>query len=86
MDKKVIVRQNGYKDCGPACLLSIMRYYNCDISLDELSYTLRVNKEGTNAYNIINGARTYGFDGYGVHYTYTSYEQIIQLMKERLSA
>lgn len=25
-------------------------------------------------------------DPYGVHYTYTSYEQIIQLMKERLSA
>jgi len=74
MDKKVIVRQNGYKDCGPACLLSIMRYYNCDISLDELSYTLRVNNEGTNAYNIINGARTYGFDGYGIHYTY---EQIV---------
>ncbi len=74
MDRRVIVRQNGYKDCGPACLLSIMRYYNYDISLDELSYILRVNNEGTNAYNIINGARLLGFDGYGIHY---SYEQII---------
>ena len=74
MDKKVIVRQNGYKDCGPACLLSIMRYYNCDVSLDELSYILKTNNEGTNAYNIINGARSFGFDGYGYHYTY---EEII---------
>ncbi len=70
MNKKVIVRQNGYKDCGPACLLSIMRYYNYDVSLDELSYVLRVNNEGTNAYNIINGSRNFGFDGYGIHYTY----------------
>ncbi len=70
MDKKVIVRQNGFKDCGPACLLSIMRYYNYDVSLDELSYILNVNSEGTNAYNIIKGSRSFGFDGYGYHYTY----------------
>ncbi len=75
MNKRVIVRQNGYKDCGPACLLSIMRYYNYDISLDELSYTLRVNDEGTNAYNIIEGAKNFGFDGYGIHYTY---EEIVK--------
>lgn len=28
MNKKLIVRQNGFKDCGPSCLLSIMRYYD----------------------------------------------------------
>ena len=91
MDKRVIVRQNGYKDCGPACLLSIMRYYNYDISLDELSYTLKVNNEGTNAYNILNGARVFGFDGYGMHYTYediineeVSFPIICHVLKDNL--
>ena len=63
-------QQYDTSDCGPACLLSIRRYYNCDVSLDELSYILKTNNEGTNAYNIINGARSFGFDGYGYHYTY----------------
>ena len=74
MDKKVIVKQNGENDCASACLLSIMRYYNSDAILDEISYVLRVNNEGTNAYNLINGSRYFGFDGYGMHY---SYEEII---------
>ena len=37
MDKRIIVKQNGYKDCGASCLLSIMKYYVCDASLDEVS-------------------------------------------------
>lgn len=70
MDKKVIVRQNGFKDCGPSCLLSIMKYYGCEASHEEVTYILKTNIDGTNAYNIINGSRSFGFDGYGVHYTY----------------
>ena len=74
MDKKVIVKQNGENDCASACLLSIMRYYNSDAILDEISYVIRVNNNGTNAYNLINGSRYFGFDGYGMHY---SYDEII---------
>ena len=74
MDKKLVVRQNGYKDCGASCLLSIMKYYGCDASLDELSIILKTTNEGTNAYNIINGSRTFGFDGFGIHY---SFDEII---------
>ena len=65
MSNNYIVRQNGYKDCGPACLLSIMKYYGYETSLDEISYILKTTKDGTNAYNIINGSRSFGFDGYG---------------------
>lgn len=70
MNKKLIVRQNGTRDCGASCLLSIMRYYNVYLSHEEVSYILKTTYDGTNAYNIINGSRTFGFDGYGIHYTY----------------
>ncbi len=70
MNKKIIVKQNGYKDCGPACLLSIMRYFGLEASHEEVSYILNTDIDGTSAYDIINGCRTFGFDGYGIHYTY----------------
>lgn len=74
MNKKYIVRQNGYKDCGPSCLLSIMKYYGCEASHEEVTLNLKTTKEGTTALNIINGSKLYGFDGYGYHY---SYEDIV---------
>ena len=74
LNKKLIVKQNGFKDCGPSCLLSIMKYYGCEASHEEVTFTLKTTVDGTNAYNIINGSRLYGFDGYGIHYTY---EEII---------
>ena len=61
---KYYVRQNGFKDCGPSCLLSIMKYYGCEASHEEVTYILKTDFDGTNAYNIINGARLFGFDGY----------------------
>ncbi len=70
MNKRLIVRQNGFKDCGPSCLLSIMKYYGCEASHEEVAYILKTSNDGTNAFNIINGARSFGFDGYGIHYSY----------------
>lgn len=67
MNKKLIVRQNSFKDCGPSCLASIMKYYNIDVSHEELSLNLKMDREGTNAYNIINVSKLYGLDGYGIH-------------------
>ena len=74
LSKRLIVKQNGFKDCGASCLLSIMKYYGCEASHEEVTFTLKTGVDGTNAYNIINGSRLYGFDGYGIHYTY---EEII---------
>ena len=67
MTNKYYVAQNGYKDCGPSCLLSIMKYYGCEASHEEVAYNLKTDREGTNAFNIINGSKLYGFDGYGIH-------------------
>lgn len=69
MNKKLIVKQNSFKDCGPSCLLSIMKYYNIEVSHEELTLNLKMDREGTNAYNIINVSKLYGLDGYGIHYS-----------------
>ena len=74
MDKRLVVKQNGQNDCAVACTISIMRYYNVYPLYEEVSYLLKVDKAGTNALNIINGIKSFGFDGYGIHYTY---EEII---------
>lgn len=67
MTNKYFVAQNGFKDCGPSCLLSIMKYYGCEASHEEVTYNLKTDRDGTNAFNIINGSKLYGFDGYGIH-------------------
>ena len=74
MNKKLVIRQRGFRDCATACLLSIMRYYGLDVIYEELSLELKISNNGTNAYNIINTSRNYGFDGYGMHY---SFEEIV---------
>lgn len=52
MKKHLIVLQQGNKDCGAASLLSIIRYYGGDVSLDRLIEMTGTTKEGTNFYNI----------------------------------
>lgn len=52
MKKNLIVLQEGSKDCGAASLLSIIRYYGGDISLDRLTEMTKTTKEGTNFYNL----------------------------------
>ncbi len=69
MSRKYIVRQNGIKDCGVSCLLSIIRYYNGDIAREELSYLIKTDQNGANALNMIEGMKKIGFDGYGMRKT-----------------
>lgn len=52
MQKKLIVRQQGRKDCGAAALLSIIRYYKGDISLTKLLELTNTTKNGTTFYDI----------------------------------
>ena len=66
MKKFIEVKQRGYKDCACACLLSLIKYYGGDVSYDELCILLQIDTNGTNAYNIINIAKNFGFGGYGL--------------------
>lgn len=60
MRKNLIVLQEGNKDCGAACLLSIIRYYGGDVSLERLINLTKTDKEGTNFYNLSEASNEVG--------------------------
>lgn len=64
--KNVIVIQEETSDCGVSCLLSIIRYYNGDASLENMRITSRTSSKGVTAYNLIECAKHYGFDCLGL--------------------
>ena len=52
MNKRLIVLQDGNKDCGNAALLSIIRFYGGDIPISKLVEMNNTTKEGTNFLNL----------------------------------
>ena len=65
MDKKLIVKQDGYKECGAACLLSIIKYYKGNISINKLLELTHTNKTGTSFYNLIEASAKIGLEAIG---------------------
>ena len=67
MKKIELYRQHDEKDCGAACLLMILAYYNCKILLSSAKQAIKVDQDGSNIYGLIEGARQYGMnaDAYG---------------------
>ena len=45
-----VVLQDGIKDCGVCCLLSVVRYYGGEISKEYLREITQTNKGGVSAY------------------------------------
>ena len=62
MRKKLIILQEGYKECGSASLLSIIRYYRGNISINKLSELCKTTTRGTTFYNIKNAALEVGLN------------------------
>ena len=62
MQKKLIVKQEGYKECGVACLLSIIRYYDGNIPINTLIELTHTNKNGTSFYNLKKTAAKFGIE------------------------
>lgn len=52
MKKNLIILQDGYKECGSACLLSIIRYYGGNVSITKLVELTKTTKSGTNFYDL----------------------------------
>ena len=63
-----IVKQYDLKDCGPACLLSVIRFYGGNIQLERIRLDTKTDKDGTTAFNILYAASKYGFDGAGYYF------------------
>ena len=65
MKKNYTVIQDGIKECGSACLLSIIRYYGGNISLERLLELTNTNKDGTNFYNLMEASQEVGLSAKG---------------------
>ena len=61
-----VVLQDGMKDCGICCLLSVIRFFGGDVSKEYLRQITDTNKDGVSAYNLIQAAKEIGFDAYGM--------------------
>jgi len=66
LKKYPFVKQEGFKDCGCASLLMIIRYYKGNVSIERLRDLTHTNKNGTNAYNLISASLKLGFSAKGV--------------------
>ena len=66
MSDKYCVLQDDLKDCGVCSLLSIIKYYNGNVSKEYLRELTNTTKEGVSALNLIKTARELGFEAYGI--------------------
>ena len=81
--KKNIVIQDGIKECGAACLLSIIKYYGGSVSLERLLELTKTTKEGTNFYNLKATAIEIGLNGEG--YKLDSIDKLSEIEKPFIS-
>lgn len=73
MKKYPLVKQKGLKDCGPACIQMILKYYGGYVSLDKLSDMLCTNNNGTSAYHMVDVLKSLGFESNGYKYNDLSF-------------
>lgn len=62
MRKYPFVKQTGLRDCGPACILMILKYYGGYMSLNKLNVLLSTNSKGTSVYNMVECLKNLGFE------------------------
>lgn len=69
-EKKVpLYLQKEARDCGPACLKAIAKYYGRNTSISSLREYSKTNKEGSNLYNLVNAAKKIGLEAEAVELT-----------------
>ena len=66
LKKYPFVKQEGFKDCGCASMLMIIKYYKGNVSIERLRDLTHTNKSGTSAYNLIRASQELGFYSKGV--------------------
>lgn len=59
--QKHFVQQHGQSDCGPACLLSIVKFHGGQTTLDEIRRLAGTTKTGTKLLGLFQGAKELGF-------------------------
>lgn len=61
MGNRKLIFQHDEKDCGAACLASIMAYYNKRMPISRVRDIVRTDDKGTSIYGLVEGAKKLGF-------------------------
>lgn len=70
-----VVRQHDRSDCGPAALLSVLRFHGGDVSLVRLRALARTDAKGTNLLSLLRAAEAVGFRARGATGSYDDLEK-----------
>ncbi len=76
--KYPLCRQYDQKDCGPAALLSILKYYGGNSSLTYIRELCNTNLQGSSMFDIVSAAKLLGFNSIGAKGEYDD------LLKEKM--
>ena len=60
------VKQEGQMECGVACILMLIKYYNGYISTNKLKVMTKTTNCGTTVFNMVKALREIGFTADGV--------------------
>lgn len=60
------IRQTAETDCGAACLTMVLAFHGKRLRLDEVRDAMGVDRDGVDAYRILQAGRQYGLRGRGV--------------------
>jgi len=56
------VKQQDLKDCGPACIATVLKQYNSNVKLSKLREVAGTSDSGTNALGIVKGLEYFNFN------------------------
>lgn len=74
------VRQHDIKDCGAACLATILRYYKSFVSIIQIREYMHVDKNGASMYALCQAAQHFGLEADAYVGTF---EEIKQMINEK---
>ena len=71
-----VVRQYDRVDCGPACLLAVLRFHGGDTGLAPVRSLAGTDASGTSLLGLYRAAQTLGFDARGATGDYESLRSV----------
>lgn len=65
-NKYICIKQQDIKDCGATCLAMITKHHGLKYPISKIREVAGTDKQGTNAYGLIQAAQKLGFTSKGV--------------------